>query len=258
MATAFPTPIPVLFFLTGLLIGSFLNVCIYRIPRGENFVTGRSHCPACGSLIHWYCNIPLLSYMFLKGRCKDCGQRISAIYPSVELLNAVLYLLVYLVYGLSVYALLTLALFSLLIVLSFIDLKHQLIPDGLIIAILALGIGNLFYQTLVFSAHWYLWIIGFFAASVPLLILGLIVHEGMGGGDIKLMAAAGLFLGWKLILLALFLGSLYGGIVSAFLMLSKKATMKSALPFGPFLSLGIITAALAGNMLLSWYFSIFL
>lgn len=250
--------IPVLIFIFGLLVGSFLNVCIYRIPLNKTIVKGRSYCTSCNSLIPWFCNIPLFSYLFLRGRCRSCKEAISPIYPAVELLNAVLYLLIYSVFGLSVLFLFFAALFSILVIISFIDLKHQIIPDGLLAAMLIVGIGHGIYQTVSFGTPWYLWVIGFFAASLPLFILGLIFPEGMGGGDIKLMAAAGLFIGWKLILLSLFLGALYGGIVSIFVILVKKGTRKTALPFGPMLSLGIITSVLYGSQLLSLYLSIVL
>ncbi|SHJ37318.1 prepilin peptidase [Parasporobacterium paucivorans] len=250
--------IPILIFVFGLLIGSFLNVCIYRIPLNKTIVKGRSYCTSCNSLIPWYCNIPLFSYIFLRGRCLNCGEKISPIYPAVELLNAVLYLLLYWVYGLSVPLLFFAALFSILVVLSFIDLKYQIIPDGLVVAMLVLGVANGFYQTVFLGVPWQTWVIRFFAASVPLFILGLIFPEGMGGGDIKLMAAAGLFIGWKLILLSLFAGALYGGVVSIFVILVKKGSRKTALPFGPMLSLGIITCVLAGYRLLALYLSIIL
>lgn len=256
--TAISVFILILIFIFGLLIGSFLNVCIYRIPLQKTIVKGRSYCPSCNALIPWYCNIPLFSYLFLRGRCKDCGEKISIIYPAVELLNAVLYLLVWQVYGLTLTAVFIAALFSILVVISFIDLDYQIIPDGLVVAILILGAANALYEIFALGAPWYTYVIGFFAASVPLLILGLIYTDGMGGGDIKLMAAAGLFMGWKLILLSLFIGALYGGLVSIFVILVKKGSMKTALPFGPMLSLGMVTCVLAGNQLLSWYLSLFL
>ncbi len=257
MHNVIPALIPGLILIYGLLIGSFLNVCIYRIPIGKTIVKGRSYCPFCNSLIPWYCNIPLFSYIFLKGRCKYCGEKISVVYPVVELLNALLYLLIWQVYGLTVTAVLAAVFFSILLVISFIDLRYWIIPDGLLLAILALGIINAVYQTLVLNANWYDWAIGFFAASVPLLILGLAYKDGMGGGDIKLMAVAGLFMGWKLILLALFIGAVYGGVASIFIILVKKGSMKTAVPFGPFLSLGMATGLLAGNQLITWYMLLF-
>ena len=140
-----PALIPGLIFIYGLLIGSFLNVCIYRIPIGKTIVKGRSYCPFCNSLIPWYCNIPLFSYIFLKGRCKYCGEKISVVYPVVELLNALLYLLIWQVYGLTVTAVLAAVFFSILLVISFIDLRYWIIPDGLLLAILALGSINAIY-----------------------------------------------------------------------------------------------------------------
>lgn len=252
------TVISVIIFIYGLLIGSFLNVCIYRIPLDKTVVKGRSYCTSCDSLIPWYCNIPLLSYLLLKGRCKDCGEKISPVYPAVELLNALLYLTVWLIYGLSIQALFLAILFSILIIIAFIDLEHQIIPDGLVLILFILGVIHGIYQVLSFGVPWYTFVIGFFAASVPLLILGLIYPEGMGGGDIKLMAAAGLFIGWKLILLSLFIGALYGGIASIYVIKVRKGSMKTAIPFGPMLSLGIITCVLSGEKILSWYLSLFI
>lgn len=244
-------------FLFGLLIGSFLNVCIYRIPLGKTVVKGRSYCPSCNSLIPWYCNIPLFSYLFLKGRCNVCREKISLIYPAVELINAVLYVLAFHAFGLTASALFTAALFSLLTIISFIDLRYQIIPDGLVLIILVLGAINGLYQILFMNIPWFTFVIGFFAASVPLYLLAMIYKGGMGGGDIKLMAAAGLFVGWKLILLSLFIGALYGGIASVVILASGKGSWKSAVPFGPMLSLGIITCILTGDSLLSWYLSLF-
>lgn len=244
-------------FLFGLLIGSFLNVCIYRIPLGKTVVKGRSYCPSCNALISWYCNIPVFSFLFLKGRCKVCGEKISLVYPAVELGNAVLYVFVFYQYGLTVSAVFIAALFSLLIIISLIDLRCQIIPDGLVLVILVLGAVNGLYQILVMNVPWFTFVIGFFAASAPLYLLAMIYKGGMGGGDIKLMAAAGLFIGWKLILLSLFMGALYGGVASVYILASGKGSLKSAVPFGPMLSLGIITCVLASDFLLSWYLSLF-
>jgi leader peptidase (prepilin peptidase)/N-methyltransferase len=248
----------VLIFIFGLLIGSFLNVCIYRIPLEKTVVKGRSYCTACNALIPWYCNIPLFSYLFLKGRCKDCGEKISPVYPIVELLNALLYLAVWFLLGPTLQALFVAILFSILIIIAFIDLKHQIIPDGLVLIILILGIVHGLYMVFAQGIPWYSYVIGFFAASLPLFILALIYPDGMGGGDIKLMAAAGLFTGWKLILLSLFIGAIYGGIVSIFILAGKKGSMKTAIPFGPMLSLGIVTCILIGEKILFWYLNLFI
>ncbi len=249
--------LPAGIFIIGLIIGSFLNVCIYRIPLKKTVVRGRSYCTACNALIPWYANIPVLSYIVLKGRCKDCGNPISLIYPFVELLNAICYVLIWQVYGMTFPALLFAALFSILIVISFIDLKNMIIPDGLNIAILILGIANFLFHVLTTTTSWYTFVLGFFAASVPLFILGLIYPDGMGGGDIKLMAASGLMIGWKMILLALFLAAIYGLLISLILIVTKKRSIKSVIPFGPMLSLGIMTAVLFGERMLAAYFSLF-
>ncbi|MGI6731037.1 MAG: prepilin peptidase [Anaerovoracaceae bacterium] len=248
--------ISIVIFVYGLLIGSFLNVCIYRIPLGKSVTRGRSYCTSCNALIPLYCNIPLFSYIFLKGRCKDCGEKFSVIYPIVELLNALLYLEIWLLYGPSPQSLFIALLFSVLIIITFIDLKHQVIPNGLVLIILILAVLYSLYMILMQDEPWYSYVIGFFAASLPLFILALIYPGGMGGGDIKLMAAAGLYMGWKLILLSLFMGAIYGGIVSIFIIATKKGSMKTAIPFGPLLSLGIITSLLFGEQILTWYFAL--
>lgn len=264
MNTAFLIPVPplppvVLFFifLIGLMIGSFLNVCIYRIPLEKTIVKGRSYCPSCSSLIPWYCNLPLLSYLALRGKCIHCKAVISPIYPAVELINAVLTLVCFMLYGLSLTAIFLSIFFSLLIIVSLIDLKHQIIPDGLAIAILLLGILNAAYRSVLLHDSALTYIIGLFAASVPLLILGLIYPDGLGGGDIKLMAAAGLFTGWKLILLALFTGNIAALFYALVLFLLKKAGRKTRVPYGPFLSLGILISLLFGDRLIELYFTLF-
>lgn len=248
----------VIIFLYGLLIGSFLNVCIYRIPLGKTIVKGRSYCPHCDALIPWYLNIPLISFLFLKGRCQKCKAPISLRYPAVELLTGILFLIVWFTYGFNWESLFVLILFSILVIISFIDIDLQIIPDRFIVILFVLGFIHAFYQTAYFNAHWYVWIIGLFSASLILFILGLIIPDSIGGGDIKLMAAVGLFTGPKLILIALFISALYALILSVFLLAKKKGSMKTAIPFGPFLSLGIITSVIFGERILNWYLSLFI
>ncbi|HZK60914.1 MAG TPA: prepilin peptidase [Anaerovoracaceae bacterium] len=236
-------------FTLGLLIGSFLNVCIYRIPENISVAKGFSFCPTCKNRIQPYDLIPVISYLFLKGSCRHCKSHISAKYPLVELLTGVLFILVYFQFGLTPYAGLTAILVSVLVAITFIDLKHQIIPDGLSLIIFASGIPAAFLSGLSPWEH----VIGFFAVSVLLLIIAFLSNGGMGGGDIKLMAAAGLFLGWKLILLSLMIASIIGAIISIGLLVLKKADRKSMVPFGPFLSIGIIISVLYGNTLIMWY-----
>jgi leader peptidase (prepilin peptidase) / N-methyltransferase len=173
------------------------------------------------------------------------------------MLNAILWVACYSIYGPTVFAVLLGALCSVFIVLAFIDFKFQIIPDRLIVIIFLLGAVNGVYQTVALGAPWQLWVIGFFAASLPLLLMGLVYEDGIGGGDIKLMAAAGLFAGWKLILLALFLGALYGLFYALGLYLAGKAVRRTPIPFGPFLCLGIVTSILTGDAMISWYLSLF-
>ena len=249
----FPILFSALVILLGLMIGSFLNVCIYRIPLGRTIVKGRSYCPSCGKLIPWYCNIPVFSYLALLGRCKYCREPISPIYPAVELLNALLTYGAFLHFGYNMSAILAAAFFSCLIVISFIDLRHQIIPDGLVIFILIPGILNAVYQTVILFEPWHPFVIGILAASLPLFLLGLVFPDSLGGGDVKLMAAAGLFLGWKLILLALFLGNFLALFYVIILLIQGKFNRSNPIPFGPFLSAGMVIALLAGDRLIEIY-----
>lgn len=245
-------------FILGLLIGSFLNVCIYRIPIGKTIIYGRSYCPHCNSLIPWYLNIPLLSYIALRGRCKNCKGPISFRYPAVELFTGLIFLLVYLNYRFSFECLFVISLFTLLIIISFIDFDHQIIPDRLVLMIFILSMFRCIYRCIFLNDNLLYYLGGIFAASGLLFILGLIIKDSVGGGDIKLMAASGVFLGFKLILLALFIGAIYAAVYSAFIVIFKKANLKTVIPFGPFLSLGIATAVLLGESILSLYFSMFI
>jgi leader peptidase (prepilin peptidase)/N-methyltransferase len=239
------------------MTGSFLNVCIYRIPIEKTIVRGRSYCPSCGSLIPWYLNIPVLSYLALRGKCRSCKEPISPIYPIVELINALFTFLSFWLYGWTLTALFLSVFFSILIVISMIDLQHQIIPDGLVITLFILGALNASYRIFLLHDHWYPYVIGIFAASVPLLILGLIYPDGLGGGDVKFMAAAGLFVGWKTILLGLFLGNVIALLCVVVLFFRKKAGRKTQIPFGPFLSLGIVCAIIFGQQLISLYVKLF-
>jgi leader peptidase (prepilin peptidase) / N-methyltransferase len=249
----YPIPLLTLIIILGLMIGSFLNVCIYRIPLDRTIVKGRSYCPSCGNLIPWYLNIPVLSYVVLRGRCKNCREPISPLYPAVEILNALLTYCAFLHYGFSLMTILAAAFFSVLIVVSFIDLQHQIIPDGLVISILLLGALNAFYQIAVLNEPWYIFVIGMIAASLPLFLLGLLFPDSLGGGDVKLMAAAGLFLGWKLILLALFLGNFVALFYVIVLIILRKFNRSTPIPFGPFLSIGMICSLLLGDQLIGFY-----
>ncbi len=272
----------VLFFVLGAIIGSFLNVCIYRIPQGASIVRPGSRCPACAAPILFYDNIPLVSYMLLRGRCRKCGHTIPVRYPLVELITAGLFVVFSRVLGLSVELPVSLVFASLLVVISFIDLDYLIIPDILSLGGLLLGVALSFFRSSFSSAD----SLGGALAGAGLLewapvalvrvvtalggvLLGAGVlfaiarsyelvrkREGMGGGDIKLLGMIGAFCGIEGVLFSLVCGSFVGAIVGIPLTLIKGEGMKYALPFGPFLSLGALLYALAGNQVTLLFFGL--
>ncbi len=235
-------------FLYGITIGSFLNVLIYRIPKGENFTKTRSHCMQCGYGLKWYDLIPLFSYLFLRGKCRKCHTKISLQYPLIELTNGLLYFVVFLCNRLNIQSILYCLLASALLALSVIDFRTFEIPLGFNIFIGILGVTQLALD----YKNWPTYLIGFFAVSGFIYILILLTKgRAMGGGDCRLMAAAGLLLGWKLIVLAFILGCIFGSILHTIRMVITKAD--HVLAFGPYLSLGIMVSALYGELLIEWY-----
>jgi leader peptidase (prepilin peptidase)/N-methyltransferase len=242
-----------LFFVLGSIIGSFLNVCIYRLPREKSIVRPGSSCPHCGEPISFYDNIPILSYLILRGACRHCGGRISARYFAVELLTGLLYVALYSRYGLSLELAVVLLFVTVLIVVSFIDLEFRIIPDVLSLGGLLAGAGFSFFRMPTFSYMDALWgvllgggVLWAIASGYELLRK----REGMGGGDIKLLAMIGSFCGTKGVLFSLVCGSLLGTLVGIPLMIIKHADTKYALPFGPFLSLGAALYVLTGDRII--------
>lgn len=245
---------PILFlittFLFGIVIGSFLNVCIYRIPRKEDIVKERSHCMSCGHTLAWYDLIPLFSFIGLRGKCRYCHTKLSIQYPVIEALNGVIYVLVVVTYGVSVESLLYCLLGSALIVLSVIDFRTFEIPVGINIFIALLGVARVATD----YRNWYVYLIGAVAVSGVLTAIYYISKgRAIGGGDIKLMASAGLLLGWKLIIFAFVTGCILGAIIH--LVRMKVSKQDHVLAMGPYLSGGIMIAALAGEFLINWYIS---
>lgn len=239
-------------FLFGIVVGSFLNVCIYRIPNKEDMISKRSHCMACGNVLEWYELIPIVSFLLQRGKCRNCHEKLSVQYPMVELGNGLLWGMLYLIYGFNLNCVLYMLCVSALIVISCIDIKTYEIPIGLNVFIFVLGVigtvGNL--------AHWEEYVIGFFAVSGFFMILYIATKgRAMGGGDIKLMAAAGLLLGWKKILLAMVIGCVVGAVFHSLLMKIRQKDRQLA--FGPYLSIGIISAMLCGEQMISWYVNMF-
>ena len=256
------SPLPVLLtfsFVLGAVIGSFLNVCIYRIPLGLSLVTPGSSCPACQAPIRWYQNVPILSWMFLRGRCAACRSRISMRYPAVETLTGMIFVLVFFSYGMTletpVYWLLT----SVLLAITFIDLDHQIVPN--IISLPGIPVG-LACATFLLPLTWQDSIFGILLGGGLLwavatgyrLITGI---EGMGMGDVKLLAMIGAFLGWQSILPIVFLGSLTGTMVGIPLMLYRKSGSKLAVPFAPFLSFGAALYLFFWPQIFGWYLTTF-
>ena len=240
----------IMIFLFGIVIGSFLNVCIYRIPKKENIVKIRSHCMECNYQLKWYDLVPLFSYLCLGGRCRKCKTKLSVQYPLVELLNGLLYVLVVAVNGLTIESLLYCLMFSALVTLSVIDFRTYEIPFGINLFILTLGLIRVALDYQNFLNY----LIGFLSVSGFLYLLFLLTKgRGIGGGDIKLMAVSGLMIGWKCNLLALAFGCIIGSVIHIIRM--KVSKEDHVLALGPYLSVGIMIAALWGYDLIEWYFA---
>lgn len=244
--------------LFGAVIGSFLNVCIYRLPREESVAWPASHCPACRQAIAVYDNIPIVSYLILRGRCRACGASISVQYPLVEAANAIGYVAVFWMFGFTAAACAYAALVSALIVVAGTDLSHTMIPDavtlpgiivGLLSAALVLPIGIVDSLLGIVVGGGILW----FLAWISPYVFG---KEGMGGGDIKLMAMVGAFIGWQPVLLAIMIGSFLGSVVGVGLIAAGVMRREQYIPFGPFLAVGSLIALLFHQPLFEWYWSL--
>lgn len=248
----FPTIlITVTIFLFGLVIGSFLNVVILRVPNKEDIVKERSHCPKCGHTLAWYDLFPLFSYLGLKGKCRYCKEKISIQYPVIEALNGVMYVVIFLTYEVSVESLLYCLLVSALIALSVIDFRTYEIPVGFCVFIGILGIARVATD----PENVFNYLLGAVAVSAVLAILYYgSKGRAIGGGDVKLMAACGFLLGWQKIVLAFTLGCILGSVIHIIRMkVSKQGRM---LAMGPYLSAGVMIAALWGDRLITWYASL--
>ena len=246
---------PIAAFIFGLIVGSFLNVCIHRIPRSESILAPPSHCPRCSTRITWKDNIPVLSFLFLRGRCRVCGERISFRYPLVELLTALFSLYLFAASSVLAEYFIYFAFVSSLITISFIDLQHRVIPNQ--ISIPGIGLGFL-ASFLLPRITWVDSLLGILLGGgiIYLLIAGYYLftrREGMGGGDLKLLAMIGAFLGWKGAVFSLVAGALAGSVLGLALMLIKGWGRRSQIPFGPFLSLGAAGFLAGGERLVDWY-----
>lgn len=243
-------------FVFGTIVGSFLNVCIHRLPQGQSIIIPSSHCPHCKTPIPFYDNIPLVSFILLRGKCRACHAPISFRYPLVEFLMGLFSVILLLRYGIASLYLVYLAFFASLTLVSFIDLSHRIIPDvislpGILVGLLL----SLLHPQMSIKASF----IGVVLGGGSLYAVASLYHvvtkrEGMGGGDIKLLAMIGAFIGWKGVLFTILCSSFIGSIVGVTLMLiSAQANSKYAVPFGPFLSLGGVIYVLWGETLINWY-----
>lgn len=238
----------IIVFVYGITIGSFVNVCIYRIPKKENIVNVRSHCMQCGYQLKWYDLVPLFSYVFLGGKCRKCKTKISIQYPIIEAVNGILYVLVFFVNGWNAVSILYCLFASALLTLSIIDFRTYEIPFGINLFILTLG---LIHVAMDFD-HWLQYAIGLLSVSIFLYVIYIATKgRGIGGGDVKLMAVCGLLLGWKLNLVGFLLGCILGSILHLIRMKVTKAS--HVLAMGPYLSLGVLLAALWGDRIINWY-----
>lgn len=239
----------------GAVVGSFLNVCIYRIPRNESIVFPGSHCPYCKKAIRFYDNIPVLSYLLLKGKCRYCNESISIQYPLVEGIGALVSLFLFIKFGFSLNYLFYFSFVSALIIITVIDLYHQIIPD--VISLPGIGVG-LLGAFLIPEINFLNALKGGILGGGSLFLLAtlyqlLFKREGMGGGDIKLLAMIGAFLGWKAVILTILISSLIGSIMGIFIIIFKGKDFKYAIPFGPFLAFGAVISLFFGQDLIRWY-----
>lgn len=235
-------------FLWGVVFGSFINVLILRIPKKESLIKP-SHCVTCDHKLAWYDNIPILSWLFLRGKCRYCKSKISIQYPIIEIINGLLFVFVLWTHGINVDSVLIAAMSSALLSLSVADWRTFEIDNGYHVFIIVLAVIRLLTGGIV----WLDALIGFFAVSLVLLAIYLVSGgRAIGGGDVKLMAACGMFIGWKPVILALFIGCVVGSIIHiARMKLSKN--VNHVLAMGPYLSIGVFIASLYGTGMIEWY-----
>jgi leader peptidase (prepilin peptidase) / N-methyltransferase len=250
------TPIPpvFIFLIFGLMIGSFLNVCIYRMPRGESVVHPGSHCTKCGKAIKLYQNIPIVSWILLRAKCASCGDSISIIYPLIEAATGALFVAHYLWFGLDPILIPRLIFACALLVLAFIDLEHRILPNPITLGGIVVG----FLFSFLFPPGWQASLIGILLGGGVLFVVGELYLrvrgiEGMGMGDVKMLGMIGAFLGWKAVIVTIMLASISGALVGVILLLAQKGDKQYPLPFGTFLSAAALVASFFGDAFMDWY-----
>jgi leader peptidase (prepilin peptidase)/N-methyltransferase len=245
-------------FLFGLVFGSFLNVCIYRLPLKKSLITPPSSCPFCGERIRFYDNVPLISYLILLGRCRHCRKKIPFRYPLVELITGLLSLFLFIRFGISAYSVLIFLFSASLVVITFIDLYHQIIPDVISLPGIIIGLATSFLPGYV---TWFESIIGILVGGGSLYLLAIVFErltgkEGMGGGDVKLLAMIGAWMGWQALPFIVLFSSLVGTILGGGMLLLSRRGLRARIPFGPFLALGALAYLFFGKELVSWYYGL--
>lgn len=242
-------------FIFGLCIGSFLNVCISRLPSGDSIIYPGSRCPRCLTPIRAYDNIPVLSWFWLRGKCRACRLPIAFRYPVIEILSGGFALCAVLKFGITLSALVYFLFVAVLLVVTFIDLDHQIIPNEITLP----GIPLFFAAAMILPNINYIdSLIGIVAGGGSLYLVGLAYYlatgiEGMGGGDIKLLAMIGALIGWQGVLFTIFVASVTGTIIGGTMMMAAEKNMKFAVPFGPFLSVGAVLHVFFGQAIIQWY-----
>jgi len=253
-----PFRIILLFGLFGILAGSFLGVCIHRLPRAVSVVWPFSQCPACGYRLFWFEKIPILSWGLLGRRCRSCSSLISVMYPAVEIVTGVAFAVSAFAFGDAAFLAVRLTFACALIVLFVIDLQHRVLPN--IVTLPGIGLG--FGASLFLAPGWLSSLLGIILGAGILLVLNALYtrlrgHQGLGMGDVKMLAMIGAFLGWPLMLLTLLLASLGGSIVGLGLIITGRRTSTAALPFGTFLATAALIVSIAGDAMLAWYLSFY-
>jgi leader peptidase (prepilin peptidase) / N-methyltransferase len=248
-----------LFLVLGLVVGSFLNVCIYRLPRRESLNWPGSHCTSCDRPLSWYENVPLGSWLALRGRCRTCAAPISSVYPIVEAVTGMVFFAAYSLYGATPLLAVRLVFACAMIVLFMIDLRHHLLPNVITVPGIVVGFVASLWLGL---PGWQSSLIGIAAGGGVLFAIGegyyrLRGVEGMGMGDVKMLAMIGAFLGWPLMLLTLILASFAGAVIGAAMIVTGRGGMKAALPFGTFLAIGALVSAVSGDAIVAWYVSFY-
>jgi leader peptidase (prepilin peptidase)/N-methyltransferase len=256
--TAVTISTAVLLGLLGLAVGSFLNVCIYRIPRREGLHWPGSHCTACDRPLAWFENIPLVSWLLLRGRCRTCSEPISVMYPAVEAVTAAVFVTGYAIYGLTALLAVRLLFACAMIVLFAIDLRHYILPN--VITLPGVVAGFLF--SVFLPPGWVASLIGLLAGGGLLFLIAETYYrvrgiEGLGMGDVKMLAMVGAFLGWKLMLVTLVFASFAGSLLGIGMLIAGRGGMKAALPFGTFLAVGALAATVVGEPLFAWYLGMY-